>query len=138
MVNKAEKARGRHDIHLFTEGSQTLDGKSGGGFVIFQGGRKVRTESFGIDRKVEPIDTEEIRDAQENWSKREKLAHITNGHIFAEWVPSHAGVSANEEAESLAKAGAQTAHAAPIEAKPSYASVKNLVILKRKQLLDSW
>lgn len=187
MVNKTDITRDRHDIHLFTDGSQTSDGKSGGGFVIFQAGQKVRTESFGIDRKVEPIDTEviaicqgisacmksahtrfatniiihtdnrtaagivngnpsitcrketkQIRDAQENWSRREKLAHITNGHIFSEWVPSHTGVSANEEADSLAKAGAQTAHAVPIEANPSYASVKNLVISRRKQILDSW
>lgn len=176
-----------HDIHLFTDGSRTADGKAGGGFVIFQGGRKVKTGSFGIDRKVEPIDTEIIaicqglfaciqfantrfatnilvhtdnrtavgivngnssltcrketkliRDAQENWNRREKLAHVSNGFIFAEWVPGHMGVPANEEADSLAKAGALRVQPAVLENNPSFAAVKSHVLDMRKQLLDSW
>ena len=72
-------------------------------------------------------ETKEIRDAQENWTRREKLAHISNGYIFAQWIPSHMGVSANEEADSLAKAGAQTAHAVPIKANPSHALVQKYI-----------
>ncbi|POS82041.1 hypothetical protein EPUL_006712, partial [Erysiphe pulchra] len=60
MVNKTEIARDERDIHLFTDGSQTSDRKSGGGFVIIQAGQKVRTESLGKDREAEPIDTELI------------------------------------------------------------------------------
>ncbi|POS82881.1 hypothetical protein EPUL_003848 [Erysiphe pulchra] len=52
--------RKNHDVHLYTDGSRSLDGKAEGGFVIFQAGRKVKTGSFGIDRKVESIDTEII------------------------------------------------------------------------------
>lgn len=43
----------------------------------------------------------EIRDVQENWTRRKKLAHITNERIFAQWIPSHTGVSTNEEADLL-------------------------------------
>lgn len=49
--------RKSHYIHLYTDDSCTLEGKAGCGYVIFQGGRKVKTESFSINQKVEHVDT---------------------------------------------------------------------------------
>lgn len=45
------------DMHLYTDGSRTVDRKAGGGFNIFQAESKVKTGSFGKDRRAEPIDT---------------------------------------------------------------------------------
>lgn len=83
-------------------------------------------------------ETEIIRDTQENRNRREKLAHVSNGFIFAQWVPSYMGVPANEEADSLAKAGALRVQPALLENNASFAAVKSYVLAMRKQLLDSW
>lgn len=48
------------DILLYTDGASTADGRAGGAYVLFQGGRKILAQKFCINRKVEPIDTEII------------------------------------------------------------------------------
>lgn len=74
----------------------------------------------------------EIRDAQESCTKREKLAYISDGRIFAQWIPSQTEVLVNEEADSLTRAGARTANSVPIEAKPSHTLVQVYIISRRK------
>lgn len=75
-----------------------------------------------------------IWETQENWITREKLANVSKGYIFGLCVPDHMGNPANEEAESLAKAGALKAQSALLENNPSFAVVKNHVLARRKQL----
>ncbi|POS81920.1 hypothetical protein EPUL_006615, partial [Erysiphe pulchra] len=50
----------RHDIHLYTDGSCAPDGKVGGGYIAYQAGLKVVSDSLAINRHVEPIDIELI------------------------------------------------------------------------------
>lgn len=49
-----------HDILLYTDGSCTAEGKAGGAYVLFQGGREILAQKFCINGKIEPIDTEII------------------------------------------------------------------------------
>lgn len=50
-------------------------------------------------------ETENTRNVQKDQKIREKLSHVKTGLNLARWVPNRSGVTANREADFLAKAG---------------------------------
>lgn len=52
----------------------------------------------------------EIRKSQKDWKSRSRLPHTQSGNIFACWIPGHANIRGNEEADRLAKQCAQSAN----------------------------
>lgn len=81
---------------------------------------------------------EEIRVIEREWNRRERLAHMKAGKIFAQWIPSHSDIKANNEADLLAKAGAQNSYLFDLSERPSFATITSTVTSLRKVLLDTW
>ncbi|KHJ33752.1 hypothetical protein EV44_g3523 [Erysiphe necator] len=176
-----------HDMHVYSDGAVTNEDKAGGAFVLYQAGRKVLAESFGINYGVEPIDAEiiaishgiktavqkapirfatniavftdnqtaanivngknsltsrkeilEIRKSQEEWKSRSRFPHIQPGNIFACWIPGHANTPGNEEADRLAKQGAQNNTEQNNDNKMSHAVVKKLINSIRSTMVTDW
>lgn len=46
------------DILLYTDGSRLANGKTGGGFAIFQLGRQIHIDAFPLGTNIEPFDAE--------------------------------------------------------------------------------
>ncbi|POS82270.1 hypothetical protein EPUL_006271 [Erysiphe pulchra] len=65
----------------------------------------------------------EIRKTQQDWKSRNRLPHTQSGNIFACWIPGHANIRGNEEADCLAKQGAQSANGQCLTNRMSYAMV---------------
>lgn len=80
----------------------------------------------------------EISMYKRSWNSREKLPHVKAGNISGKWVPSHSGIAANEEADRLAKTGAESGVSTYPHDSPSYAAVKQQVYATRKKILTEW
>lgn len=81
----------------------------------------------------------EIRKSQQDWKSRSRLPHTQSGDIFACWIPGHANIRGNEEADRLAKQGAQSATVGCLINKMSYAVVrKNMLSYRSKMITDWW
>ncbi|RKF65338.1 hypothetical protein GcC1_122021, partial [Golovinomyces cichoracearum] len=77
-----------------------------------------------------------IRQLQENWPIRDRLPHVKQGVIVAEWIPGHSGNTGNAEADRLAKAG--TKLSAPAIKGYTYAASKKCANLMLKKQVDDW
>lgn len=75
---------------------------------------------------------------QSEWEKRDRLAHIAAGGIFGIWIQVHCGNLGNEEADSLARAGAQIANQTSITDNPSHLAVKKSVQIAYQTLIAEW
>lgn len=72
----------KHDIHLFTDGALTVEGRAGGAFIILQAEQRILAENFNIDKRVDPIDTEIIAIMRGiKASVQKALTHFANNII---------------------------------------------------------
>lgn len=79
-----------------------------------------------------------IRKIQSDWAQRERLAHVATGKVFGKFIPGHSGNKGNEEADSLAKAGAQRASQTQITDNPSHLALKKWVRHVNQELIEEW
>lgn len=75
---------------------------------------------------------------QSEWIQRDRLPHIATGGIFGKWIQGHSGNLGNEEADSLAKAGAQVAGQMQITDNPSHLAVKKSAQQAYQTLIEEW
>ncbi|POS84676.1 hypothetical protein EPUL_004472 [Erysiphe pulchra] len=80
----------------------------------------------GIIYKTSRKEVYKIRKIQAEWTQRVRLAHIAIGDVFRQTIPGHSRNNGNEEADSLAKAGAQRASQTQMTDNSSHLAVKKM------------